>query len=67
MDIRTELRELMETNNYSIAFVSTATGIAKSTISMWLNNTYSGNEKGHVERSVEIIRRKAFSKNTSFP
>ena len=29
-------------------------------------NAYSGNEKGHVERSVEIIRRKAFSKNTSF-
>jgi transposase len=24
-------------------------------------NTYSGNEKGHVERSVEFIRRKAFS------
>ena len=29
-------------------------------------NAYSGNEKGHVERIVEIIRRKAFSKNTSF-
>ena len=42
MDIRTELRELMETNNYSIAFVSTATGIAKSTISMWLNGNYTG-------------------------
>lgn len=29
-------------------------------------NAYSGNEKGHVERSVEIIRRKAFSKNVVF-
>ena len=37
MDIRTELRDLMETKNYSIAYVSTATGLAKSTISMWLN------------------------------
>ena len=25
-------------------------------------NAYSGNEKGHVERSVEVIRRKAFQK-----
>ena len=29
-------------------------------------NAYSGNEKGHVERSVELIRRKAFSKNINF-
>ena len=29
-------------------------------------NIRSGNEKGHVERSVEIIRRKAFSKHTVF-
>lgn len=29
-------------------------------------NAYSGNEKGHVERSVEIVRRKAFSKDTTF-
>lgn len=29
-------------------------------------NAYSGNEKGHVERSVEVIRRKAFSNNIQF-
>ena len=29
-------------------------------------NYYSGNEKGHVERSVELIRRKAFSRNHHF-
>lgn len=29
-------------------------------------NAYSGNEKGHVERSVEYIRRKAFSSDTIF-
>jgi len=29
-------------------------------------NVYRGNEKGHVERSVEFIRRKAFSINDSF-
>lgn len=30
-------------------------------------NPYSGNEKGHVERAVEYIRRKAFSRNNRFP
>lgn len=29
-------------------------------------NAYSGNEKGHVERSVEFIRRKAFSGESTF-
>jgi len=29
-------------------------------------NIYSGNEKGHVERSVEYVRRKAFAPNHSF-
>jgi transposase len=29
-------------------------------------NYYKGNEKGHVERAVELIRRKAFSLKTSF-
>ena len=29
-------------------------------------NAYSGNEKGHVERSVEFIRRKAFSRDCTF-
>lgn len=46
MDIRLELRNLMQEKNYSISFVANATGLAKSTISMWLNNTYNGkNEK----------------------
>lgn len=29
-------------------------------------NIYSGNEKGHVERSVEYVRRKAFAANHSY-
>ena len=29
-------------------------------------NTYSGNEKGHVERSVDVVRRKAFSRSIDF-
>ena len=42
MDIKTELRSLMEAKGFSMGFVSTATGIAKSTISMWINDTYKG-------------------------
>nr|DAU52934.1 MAG TPA: putative ATPase [Caudoviricetes sp.] len=42
MDIRLELRNLMQDKNYSISFVANATGLAKSTISMWLNNNYTG-------------------------
>jgi len=29
-------------------------------------NIYSGNEKGHVERSVDVVRRKAFSRSFDF-
>lgn len=36
MDIRTELKNLMETKNYTTAFVAQATGISKSTISLWI-------------------------------
>lgn len=43
MDIRAELRELMENKNISMANIATATGLAKSTISMWLSNNYNGN------------------------
>ncbi len=42
MDIRGELRDLMESKNFSMAYIATATGLAKSTISMWLNNSYNG-------------------------
>lgn len=36
MDIRAELKDLMQDKNYSMTYVATATGLAKSTISMWL-------------------------------
>lgn len=31
-----------------------------------VTNSYSGNEKGHVEKSVNLIRNKAFTKNYEF-
>lgn len=57
MDIRTELRDLMETKNYSIAYVSTATGLAKSTISMWLNGNYNGKNDKITDAMNNFIQR----------
>lgn len=41
MDIRAELRDFMETNNLTTTYVATATGLAKSTISMWMKGNYN--------------------------
>ncbi len=51
MGIRSDLRDLMERNNISIAYVATATGLAKSTISMWMNDNY----KGKNDKVTDII------------
>ena len=32
-----------------------------------VTNTFSGNEKGHVEKSVQVLRNKAFTKQYEFP
>lgn len=42
MDLKIQLQDLMNKKNYSIAFVAKATGVAKSTLSMWINGTYKG-------------------------
>ncbi len=56
MDIRTELQELMTKKNYSMAFISTATGISKSTISLWLNNTYKGDNAKIADKINNFIQ-----------
>ena len=57
MDIKTELRELMDTLKISMTYVSTGTGIAKSTISMWLNDNYNGNVDKIADKINNFIRR----------
>ena len=57
MDIKTQLRELMQRNNYSIAHISTATGIAKSTISMWMNGNYNGKIDKITDKINNFIQR----------
>ena len=57
MDIRAELRELMDSHNYSTAFVANATGVAKSTISMWLNGNYNGKNDKITDAMNNFIQR----------
>lgn len=57
MDIRAELRELMEIKNFSMSYVSTATGLAKSTISMWLNGNYAGKNDKITDAINNFIQR----------
>ena len=57
MDIRAELRELMDSHNYSTAFVANATGLAKSTISMWLNGNYNGKNDKITDAMNNFIHR----------
>ena len=56
MDIRAELRELMDSHNYSTAFVANATGLAKSTISMWLNGNYNGKLPRFQVKSEKLLK-----------
>lgn len=57
MDIRAELKDLMEHRNYSTAFVATATGLAKSTISMWINGNYNGKNDKITDTINNFIQR----------
>ena len=68
MDIKTELRSLMESKGFSMGFVSTATGIAKSTLSMWMNDTYKGKvDKINDKINNFIQREKERSVNEEIP
>ena len=57
MDIRTELKNLMETKNYTTAFVAQATGISKSTISLWINDNYNGANTKIADKINNFVQR----------
>lgn len=68
MDIRDDLRCLMEQKNFSMQFIATATGIAKSTISMCLNNNYKGDNDKIADKIHNFIQReKERSGNDELP
>ncbi len=57
MDIRAELKELMKSRKYGVSFVATATGLAKSTISMWINDNYNGKNDKVTDAINNFIQR----------
>jgi len=67
MDIRFNLKDLMEFKNISIGYVSAATGIAKSTISMWLNDNYKGDNGKIADKINNFIQREKERINNDLP
>ena len=56
MDLRSELQDLMNNKNYSMAFVANATGIAKSTLSMWINDNYKGDNSKIADKINNFVQ-----------
>ena len=67
VDIRIELKDLMESKKISIGYISTATGIAKSTISMWLNENYIGDNSKIADKLNNFIQREKERINNDLP
>ena len=51
MDIRAEFKALLEEKSYSLKYVSTATTLSKTVLSLWMNGGY----KGKNERVTDIV------------
>ncbi len=51
MDIRDELKQLLDEKGYSLKYVSTATTLSKTVLSLWMNGGY----KGKNERVTGIV------------
>ena len=57
VNIRNDLKELMNRNGYTINFVATAIGVAKSTVSMWINGTYKGDNSRITDKINNFLQR----------
>ncbi|MBP3847410.1 AAA family ATPase [bacterium] len=56
MDLKYQLLDLMNRKNYSTAFVANATGIAKSTLSMWINGNYKGDNSKIADKINNFVQ-----------
>lgn len=56
MDLKIQLQDLMNNKNYSMAFVANATGIAKSTLSMWINGNYKGDNSKIADKINNFVQ-----------
>ena len=66
-DIRNDLKTLMEAKGLSVNFVATAIGVAKSTVSMWINGTYKGDNSRITDRINNFIQREKERNNDEIP
>ena len=66
-DIRNDLKILMEAKGLSVNFVATAIGVAKSTVSMWINGTYKGDNSRITDRINNFIQREKERNNDEIP
>jgi len=57
MDIRAELKDLMETRGFSTSYVATAIGVAKSAVNMWINEKYNGDNVKLTDKINNFIQR----------
>lgn len=57
MDIRAELKDIMELKNYSLSVVAKATGLSKSVISQWLSGSYCGKNDKVMDVILNFVKR----------
>lgn len=57
MDIKAELKHLMNEKKYSFSNVAKATGLSATVINMWLNNNYIGNNDKVADAINNFIQR----------
>lgn len=68
MDLRTQLKNLIEEKELTLGYIASSTGIARSTISMWLNGVYTGNVDKVNDKINNFIKKEhSRSNNTEIP
>jgi DNA transposition AAA+ family ATPase len=57
MDIRAELRDLMRNKGYTFTAIAKSTGLSRSTVSLWFNNSYTGDNDKVLDKLNNFVQR----------
>jgi len=57
MDIRAELKDLMQNKGYGFSAIAQATGLSRSTINLWLNDNYGGANDKVLDKINNFVQR----------
>lgn len=57
MDIRAEIQDLMQDKGYTFTAIAQATGLSRSTVSLWMNNNYSGDNDKVLDKMNNFVQR----------